>query len=421
MEATKMASSPSAPPAPDYTGAAEATAAGNAANLQAQTVANRPNQTTPLGSSTWTQGANGQWSQNVTLTPAEQSALTAQQSISANQSSLASGLQGQVASTMANGYTAPSMSSYMGGVPGVNSNFQSFSPSGVSGVNQSLNPGVGVNTNAQGAVAGAGSVDQAAPQFSTANAQSGAQAAYQAQMGLLQPQMTQDTTNLDSQLRLQGLTPGTDAYNNAMQNLQRTQAQTTTTAANNAVQTGNNEANQNYASELAGYGAQNAAQNQAYSQGANTFTMGNTAAGQQYGQNANTFTADNAAQGQAYSQSLAGYGANQNAQQASNAAQSQTYQQALQNYNTAYTSDYQNYMTPLNSLNAVLQGNQVQEPNMPIFATAGNVAGADLSGAAQSQGQYNSAATAAADQSASSANGMIGSAAAAAMMAASMY
>ena len=46
-------SAPSAPPPPDYAAAAKETAAGNAANLAQQTAANRPNQVTPWGSSTW--------------------------------------------------------------------------------------------------------------------------------------------------------------------------------------------------------------------------------------------------------------------------------------------------------------------------------------------------------------------------------
>ena len=44
----------SSAPAPDYVGQAEATAAGNMANLKYQTVANRPTINTPWGSQTWT-------------------------------------------------------------------------------------------------------------------------------------------------------------------------------------------------------------------------------------------------------------------------------------------------------------------------------------------------------------------------------
>jgi hypothetical protein len=45
--------SPSTPAAPDYTGAATQTAAGNLENLKYQTQANRPTQVTPWGTSSW--------------------------------------------------------------------------------------------------------------------------------------------------------------------------------------------------------------------------------------------------------------------------------------------------------------------------------------------------------------------------------
>lgn len=56
-----------APAAPDYTGAAQQQAGTSAANVGAQTQANRPNQSNPFGSSQWTQGPDGQWSQNSSL------------------------------------------------------------------------------------------------------------------------------------------------------------------------------------------------------------------------------------------------------------------------------------------------------------------------------------------------------------------
>jgi hypothetical protein len=49
-----MGSKASAPPAPDYKGAAIATAQGNQAAAQQTTAANRPNINTPFGSQTWT-------------------------------------------------------------------------------------------------------------------------------------------------------------------------------------------------------------------------------------------------------------------------------------------------------------------------------------------------------------------------------
>lgn len=415
-----MGGKTSSAPAPDYTGAAEKTSAGNLANLQYQTGVNRPTITTPWGTDSWTNanGVNGTPTENITLSPAQQQALDSQQAITKGQSSLAQSLQGQVASTMAGGFQAPQLSSYMGGVGNVNQNFGGFSPSGAGSVNTTLaSSGQNVNTDAAGAVSSAGSVNQSTPTFSTADEQNGANAAYHAQVDLLQPQMQQDTTNLDAQLRLQGLTPGSEAYNNAAQNLSRTQGQVLSQAANQAVQTGNNEANQNYASTLAGYNSNLGAQQQAYNQGASTFTLGNAARGQQYSQDANTFNFNNAGQNQAYNQALAGYGANQTAQLNSNAAQQQNYAQAMQNYNTAYNAAQQSYNMPLNEMNAVLNGNQISMPNFGTYATAGSVPGTDYTTAANLTGQYNSAQQAANQASSNGTMGMIGSLASAAAMA----
>jgi hypothetical protein len=140
-----------------------------------------------------------------------------------------------------------------------------------------------------------------------------------------------------------------------MQNNLRTQAQTQSQLANQAVLTGNQEANTNYASALAGYNA------------------GNTAQEQNFGQ------------------ALAGYGANTTAQQAGNAAQAQQYQQGMGTYQTAYQSALQNYLQPLNSMNAVLTGQQVTPPtfsNLPN-STAGNVAGPNLLAATSALGSWN--------------------------------
>jgi hypothetical protein len=535
-----MGCSPSPPPAPDYTGAANATAAGNLANLQYQTAANRVNTNTPLGSTSWTQNpatfdqsgyqsalnawqsggqqgaaptqsqfTNPTWSENETLTPQAQAALNSQLGIQQNQSSLANTLQGQVASTMASGFKGPDYSSYMSGVapvqqnfagynnntpvntnfssfngtPNQNANFSGFTPSGVNavnqnsynamdvtngvqGINQTLNTnGTNVNLNSQSDTGGAGQVNPNAPQFNQGTANAGTQAAFNSSFGLIQPLQQQDTTNLDSQLRLQGLTPGSQAYNDAMQNLSRTQAQQNDQLANSSVLTGNQEANANYASTLAGYNSGNAAQNQAFSQGIGTFDANNTAAGQQFNQNTGAMAADNAsrtqalqnnegvfnttlagqsayntAQGQAYGQALSGYGADQSAQlasnsaaatayqqalsgyganqtaqqasnaavgqqfgqnvgaygldqaaqQASNAAQAQQFGQGIQGYDTAYNAAYQNYLQPLNSMNAVLSGQQVNVPGLQTpNTTAGYVPGADQSGATAALGSWN--------------------------------
>lgn len=63
------------PIAPDFTALAQQQAGINQGAAQQQTLANRANQTGPGGMLTWSQGPNGQWTQNTQLTnPADQSA-----------------------------------------------------------------------------------------------------------------------------------------------------------------------------------------------------------------------------------------------------------------------------------------------------------------------------------------------------------
>jgi hypothetical protein len=82
--------SKSAPTPPNYVGAAQAQGQSSQQLSEAQTVANRLNINTPFGTQTWseTNAADpatgmpvGQWTQNTTLTPAMQQALTAEQGI----------------------------------------------------------------------------------------------------------------------------------------------------------------------------------------------------------------------------------------------------------------------------------------------------------------------------------------------------
>ena len=67
----------SQPKAPDYTGAAQATAAGNLETARAAAAANRVNQVTPYGSLTYTHTGTGDdgWTATQTLSPAQQQQL----------------------------------------------------------------------------------------------------------------------------------------------------------------------------------------------------------------------------------------------------------------------------------------------------------------------------------------------------------
>ena len=78
--------------APDYDRSAERQAAADWRNLQYQTRSNRPNQYTPWGSSTWSEGTNGNWTNTINLSPDQQAALDAQTGIQRTRSEIAQGM-----------------------------------------------------------------------------------------------------------------------------------------------------------------------------------------------------------------------------------------------------------------------------------------------------------------------------------------
>lgn len=153
-----MGKDSSPPPAPDYTGAAQATAAGNVETARYATKANRVSQYTPYGSQTYTSGVNGdpdQWRSDINLTPTGQKLLDYQ-----NASSLGLGQQ---------------------------------------------------TTQALGRVN-----DSLSKPFDYGSVQDVQDQSYKAQTDRLDPQWQQRQQATETQLVNQGLRPGTEAYDNAM-------------------------------------------------------------------------------------------------------------------------------------------------------------------------------------------------------------
>lgn len=195
-----------APPAPDYKALAQEQAKLNAAALQQQTVANRPNQTNALGSLTWTQDpTTGQWTQTESLNPAVQALLD---------KSL--GLQGQsidqVQALMNQGGFSggPAMPTY-----------QQY--------------GVEVPTYDQAAG------NAYADQFT------------QALLARVTPQQGIDRERMETQLRLKGLQPGTEAYDRAYKNLLTAQGDVNAQATLQGQLAGQQEARNIYDTQLKGY------------------------------------------------------------------------------------------------------------------------------------------------------------------------
>lgn len=205
-----MSQTPPAPP--DYTAAANSQAAASKDITNTQNFANRPNINTPFGTQSWqtnaaTDPATGQrvtsWTQNNTLTPAAQQALTDQQNITAKKSNIARGLMGSAANQLKTPIDYNSATALQTG------------------------------PNATGQVSGpqaSGPLDSSGAFFNKAGD------AVMSQFNRYQaPLLNQQKSDQIAQLNAQGLKPGDAAYDRAMQNMENNQQQTRQNAQDNAV------------------------------------------------------------------------------------------------------------------------------------------------------------------------------------------
>ena len=179
-------SSPSPPPAPDYAGAAEATASGNLEATRAATAANRINQYTPYGSLTYSRDPNAAtpdegWSATQILSPEQYQILQRNQNLS-------TGLLGTA-------------------------------ETGLGKVNELLsNPTIDESRLAQMPISG--------------------QSVQDAIMSRLEPQMGRRREQLDQSLANQGIPIGSEAYQNARTDLGQQENDLMTQAALQGINTG---------------------------------------------------------------------------------------------------------------------------------------------------------------------------------------
>lgn len=259
---------PSVPAAPDYAGAAKATSEGDLQMAREALKANRPNQYTPWGNTQWKQNPDGSWEQRVSLTPDTQTALN-------NQQGIQSGMSGQALSML------PQVRDAVG------------TPFDMSRISEMPDLGFGAVQDIQDSV-----------------------------MKRLNPQLDRRRQMTETQLATQGITRGSEAWQNAQQDL--------------------------------GF-----AENDAFSQ--------------------------------ALQQAMGAYDTITN-------RQVQGRQQGLQEQ--AWLRSL-----PINELNAVLTGQQVQNPQFSNFTNQATTKGADMFGAANASGNY---ATDVYNQQAASRDNMIG-------------
>lgn len=407
----------STPAAPDYTAAAEKTADANLEMARYNTNSNRINQQTPWGSLTYTNNQSydnaayaramqdwnaskkkgtmpnqndfvrDNWTQTETVSPEIQKALDSQIAIQQGLSDQANSMLNTVKNSYAQPFTAKKWDEYTAGMPGVNTSslgrIGSFSGDG-SGIDTSRVGQAGVfGGNGDG-------INVNAPQFTNARQDEYARAAYDSQMGLLRGDLDNQEQRTNNRLALQGLTPGSEASDRALGSFYDGRSRQLQSLAAQSVLTGNQMSNTDYGSQLAGFGAGNQAQGQKFAldqEGYNTNLNGLTT-------NAQLQAAYNQAQAQKFALDQEGFNTNANAtlnnaqlQAGENAQQQQLYNQLAQTYGMNWQQEQTLRNMPLNELNALLNGQQVQNPTFEGYNMQQYVPGADYSGAAQSQYQ----------------------------------
>lgn len=331
----------SPPPAPDYTGAANAEAQASKENLMTQNYANRPTVNTPWGSQNWQTQAGidpstgqsvTQWTQNTNLNSQSQAALDSQMALQQGRSDLAGSFMDRVGSE----YSKPFDYS---GLP------EAYNPSAPKNLNTALGQ--------QGIQRGLNFGDNAAmPAFDSGYRDNIANGL----MDRMQPQFDRQQGSLETQLSNQGFERGSQAYKTALDDMQQSQSK----ERFNALDMAGNEAQRLYGMQ-----------------------MGQRQQGMQEDQSAGNFA--NQASQQAFQQDMAA------GQYGNNAMQTQ------QNMDAAYgnqmnTSRQQSIAEQaqrrgmsLNEMNALLSGQQVSMPNMPSFNQSGISQTPQLSNAAQNQ------------------------------------
>lgn len=370
------------PAPPDYSGAAAQQGASAKENLTQQTWANRPEINTPWGSQTWesqqaVDPATGQpvtsWESNITLSPAEQAAATAQQAIQQGRSELAAGQMGRVSADLSKPFDWANLPK-VGETPTAGKLTQGKLQTGYdqSGFQSNL----GLDTS------GLAQTTQASNEPGFIGERQRIENALFERMA---PVHQQQEAASRGRLSNMGLSMGSEAYNRELSRLQQGQAG----ERFNAMQTGGQEqsrlqqmllANQQQAfgQTAASQSARNAALT---SQG----QFANQAASSQNAANAQAAAFANQAEQQRFSQEAAAQ-----QQQFGQGMQASAFQN--QQRQTAIAEEAQRRGMSLNELNALLTGQQVAMPQGMAGApntTAGVAAATPYLGAAQSQGQFN--------------------------------
>jgi len=345
-----------APKAPNYTAIAKTEAEQSRQTAKELTQWNRPTQVDQFGSTlSWEQDGNGNWTQRQSLNPNIQAANN-------------TAFNNYWGATNALG----SQGAFQG--PSTQQAQDLFNQYAYQGDFQNTAGNIGDFSNQAGDISNFQNTAGAIGEFDRSQGDRVANDFYESIMSRNRPEQARNTSSLDVQLRQQGLQPGTEAYNRAMQNLTTSYGDVNSKAALDATGAGYSAAQGIYNTNLGG-------QAQRYGQLQGDYSANLAGQGQRFNQQQSVYDTNLAAQNQRYNQAADVYGINsqQNAQAAemARALQDQQYAQATQDYNR-----------PLERAQ-VLQGLYANAPGgqWEGFSGATGYNPADLTGAAQAQYQ----------------------------------
>lgn len=214
--------------APDYTKAAEATGESSKDVTNMQTWANRPNQTTPWGSTTWDQTSQidpstgkpmTQWNQNTTLTPEGQKALEDQFAVQGGRSDIARELLPRAQEEFGN---QMDWSKY--------GDFQQGPEAGI--LKGALGPEATQVNPSQRYYDEAG--DALMSQYNQR----------------MEPKQARDTAALETQLRARGFNPGDKGYDQGLADLRQAQGDQNSNAAFEATKLAGQEGSRMYGMDM---------------------------------------------------------------------------------------------------------------------------------------------------------------------------
>ena len=193
--------------------------------------------------------------------------------------------------------------------------------------------------------------------------------AQQAIMSRLGPQLEAQRASTFQNLRNQGVTEGSEAWNNAIRAQQQGENDLLTQAQKEGLSLDMAANQQGYGQQLSSAGLYNQALGQNFSQGLQANQASNQAIAQNYGQGLQSSGLYNQAQNQKFNQALQGA-------QFGNTAVGQQYQRNLNEYNQ-----------PLNNLTALMSGSQIQNPQFQQY-TGQNIAPAPIANATTLAGNF---------------------------------